>query len=181
MFFLRAFFTLFLTSVSILAMRSLGQVQTAPTRQIEVTEIGTVHSLPSQLLDVLGTVKPGERYTLLARSGPDWYKIDFNGKNGYIPKAIAKLVASKGLLRDATAAGEKVIEPESEATEPIGAVEPREVTAKPEAIEVTAKSGNRTLTWLIAGGVVFLLIIFLLARLERPQESPEEMLHHEKN
>lgn len=181
MFLRHVFFALLMASVCTIVARSSGQEQTSATRQIEITEIGTVHSLPSQMLDMIGSVKPGERYTLLARSGLDWYKIDFHGKNGYIPKAITKLVAAKGLPRDAVATGEKVIDLESEATEPSSVVEPREVSAKPEAIEVTAKSGNRAMTWLITGGVVFLLIIFILARFERQQESPEEMLHHQKN
>jgi len=185
MFVRRVFFALLLAGAFILVARSSSQEQTAATRQIEATQIGAVHSLPSQLLDVIGSVKPGERYVLLARSGPDWYKIDFHGKIAYIPKAITKLVPRESLPGKAAAAsaGKAVAEVrhESEATEPIGVVEPREVTAKPEAIEVTAKSGNRTLTWLIAGGVVFLLIIFILARFERPQESPEEMLHERKS
>ncbi len=61
------------------------------SKQIEVVEIGTVHSLPSPMLDVLGSVTPGEKFTVYATSGPDWYKIDFHGKTGYIPRAICKM------------------------------------------------------------------------------------------
>jgi hypothetical protein len=88
----RIVFAIFLAGSIVIASTAASQEPAATARQIEVTEIGTVHSLPSPMLDVLGSVTPGQRFTVYATSGPEWYKIDFNGKVGYIPKAIAKLM-----------------------------------------------------------------------------------------
>jgi hypothetical protein len=87
----RVFFISVVAGICILAFAASAQ-QPAAARQIEVIDLGTVHSLPSPMLDVLGSVTPGERFTVYATSGPDWYKIDFHGKVGYIPRVIVKLV-----------------------------------------------------------------------------------------
>ena len=86
----RVFLAILLAGSFIVARTAFAQ-QPAASKQIEVVEIGTVHSLPSPMLDVLGSVTPGERFTVYATSGPDWYKIDFHGKTGYIPRAICKM------------------------------------------------------------------------------------------
>jgi hypothetical protein len=108
--------------------------QPAASKQIEVVEIGAVHSLPSPMLDVLGSVTPGERFTVYATSGPDWYKIDFHGKVGYIPRAICKMVPRVSQPPVAPARVRETPTPQPGADKTIAAKQP---VSKPAAVKST--------------------------------------------
>jgi uncharacterized protein YgiM (DUF1202 family) len=130
---------MFLAGCFVFVTSSAGQEPSALTRQIETIDIGTVHSLPSPLLDVIGTVRPGERFTVYATSGPDWYKIDFHGKVGYIPRAITKLMP-RAKPQPAKAVAEA--KPEAVAVTPPVAAKPAE--AKPQPKPRTKTAGPET-------------------------------------
>ena len=201
------FFVAALIGVFLWAMSAAGQEQAV--RQIEITEGGTVHSMPSPLVDVVGKVNAGERYTILARSGPEWYKIDFHGQPGYVAKEITKLVPREPAVfvapqpkpkpaaapppadktakpstpvakPPATKPAEKPADLEANhVTTPMDTLEGAQVTAEPPATEVTAKSGSHATLWMLGVGVAFLVVILVLVHFLRPEESPEEILHHD--
>lgn len=127
----RIFFAMSLAGIFIFAVSTSGQEPAVSTRQIEIIQSGTVHVFPSNLYDTLGGVSPGERYTVLARSGPDWYKIDFRGQVGYIPKEITKLLPR-----------EKLVQPKVPPRPAVTGVQP--APAKPQDAKALAAKSART-------------------------------------
>lgn len=120
MFARRMLFTMCLAGTFVYVVPTAGQEPAASARQVEIIQAGTVHVFPSALYETLGRIDVGERYSVLARSGPEWYKIEFQGQIGYIPKELTKLLPR-------TAAAEQ-----KPAPKPTGAKPPTApATAKP--------------------------------------------------
>ncbi len=72
---------LFLVPSGTIAMASTTQVGT-----IVNTSYASVYSGPKTSYSVIGTAPKGSAYPVLGRSGA-WYKIEFNGKAGYVNKS----------------------------------------------------------------------------------------------
>lgn len=207
MFTRRMLFAISLAGTFIFVVPVAGQEPTASQREIEIIQSGTVHVFPSTLYDTIGRVDAGQRYTVLARSGSDWYKIDFHGQAGYIAKALTKLAprvatpvqkpgpqppAMAAPARTATTGpvptqsqaprtakpAQKAAAVEAEVTVPVDTLSTVQVSSDAVPVEVSAQSGSHAMTYLLVGGVAFLIVILVMVHFLRPEESAEEFLHH---
>lgn len=77
------------------ALNSLSAKLYPPVPQVEILQTGTgflrVRSGPGKSYSEIGKATPGDKYKYLGEEG-EWFKIDFNGQEGWVSKEFSKKI-----------------------------------------------------------------------------------------